>query len=237
MTESQPILVVGGTRGTGLLIAQLLQHKGFTVRALARTPTQAAIRLGPAIEVLAGDLTRPDTLPPAVTGTAHIICTAGVRSGRLAGDRGVRATEYQGVLNLLAAARASGFQGRFLYMTSIGVATPSISATLLNLLKRNTLAWRRRVEDEIRGSGVEYTIIRAGFLLNRPAGQHAIAVSQGALPLAPRYLIARGDVAEAFVESLQHPRAARATFEVAWRRGRRNEGWDVMLNQLQPDPQ
>ena len=90
------------------------------------------------------------------------------------------ATEYQGVLNVLAAARQAGFRGRFLYMTAIGVITPSLSAALLNLFKGNTLRWRRRVEDDIRASGVDYTIIRAGVLLNSPGGKRAIEVSQRA---------------------------------------------------------
>ncbi len=231
---NQPILLVGGTRGTGLLIAKLLLGRGHRVRALARTPARAA-RLGSDVEVIRGDITKADTLPPAVRGVSHIVFTAGVRSGRLARETLVKLTEYQGVLDTLATARAAGFAGRFLYMTSIGVTTPSLSAALLNFLKGNTLAWRRRVEAEIRTSGLDYTIIRAGFLLNRPGGRRAVEVSQGALPLAPRYRIARADVAQAFVEALEHPRASRATFEVVWSRGRRPEDWGVLLGRLKPD--
>ena len=229
------ILLVGGTRGTGLLIAKLLQDQGHQVRALARNPAAAAARLGSWLEVIAGDITKADTLLPAVHGASHIIFTAGVRSGRLARDTLVKATEYQGVLNMLAVARSAGFGGRFLYMTSIGVTTPSFAAALLNFLKGNTLAWRRRAEAEIRASGLDYTIIRAGFLVNRAGGQRAVEVSQGTLPLAPRYRIARADVAEVFVEALEHPRASRATFEVVWGGGHRCEDWSVLLNRLKPD--
>lgn len=228
-------LVVGGTRGTGLLIARLLLQHGYRVRVLARDPAEATPRLGSAIDVTAGDITKADTLPPAVQGASHIIFTAGVHSGRIARESLVRTTDYQGVLNTLAAARSAGFGGRFLYMNSIGVTTPSRTASLLNFLKRNTLVWRRRVEDEIRASGLDYTIIRVGFLLNSPSGQHAVAVSQGALPLAPRYRIARADVAEAFVAALQHPRALRATFEIVSGKGNRREDWSVLLSRLKPD--
>ena len=232
---NQTILLVGGTRGTGLLIAQLLPGMGHRVRALARNPVRAAARLGSAVEVIAGDVTKADTLPPAVRGATHIIFTAGVRSGRLARETLVKATEYQGVLNTLATARTARFGGRFLYMTSLGVTTPSLSAALLNFLKGNTLAWRRRAEAEIRASGLDYTIIRAGFLLNRPGGRRAVEVSQRALPLAPRYRIARADVAAAFVEALEHPRASRATFEVVWGRGHQREDWNALLGRLKPD--
>ena len=89
------ILLVGGTRGTGLLIAKLLQDQGHQVRALARNPAAAAARLGSWLEVIAGDITKADTLLPAVHGASHIIFTAGVRSGRLARDTLVKATLFR----------------------------------------------------------------------------------------------------------------------------------------------
>jgi uncharacterized protein YbjT (DUF2867 family) len=228
------VLVVGGTRGTGLLIARLLLKGGYRVRVLARDPAGAATLLGPSIEVVAGDITKPDTLAPAVQNARHIVFTAGVHSGRYAPESLVRATDYQGVLDTLVAARNAGLAGRFLYLNSIGVTTPSPAATLINLLKRNTLVWRRRVEDEIRASGLDYTIIRVGFLVNGPVGRRAVEVSQAALPLAPRHRIARADVAEAFVESLQRPGTSRTTFEIVSGKGT-HEGWDVLLGRLSPD--
>jgi uncharacterized protein YbjT (DUF2867 family) len=234
MTTNDPVLVIGGTRGTGLLIARLLLQRGYRVRVLARDPIGAAPQLGPMVDVVAGDLTKADTLPPALRGASHIVFTAGVHSGRYAPERLVRATDYQGVLDTLAAARSAGFAGRFLYLNSIGVTTPSLAATLMNLLKRNTLVWRRRVEGEIRASGLDYTIIRVGFLTSGPGGQRAIEVGQGALPLAPHYRIARADVAEAFVGALRHPQASRTTFEIVSGKGRR-EDWNALFSRLKPD--
>ena len=74
-----------------------------------------------------------------------------------------------------------------------------------------------------------------GFLLNRPGGEHAIIVGQDALPATLRYRIARADVAEAFVEAMQHPRASRATFEIVWGKGQRRVGWNSLLDRLKPD--
>lgn len=205
MAMNDRVLVIGGNRGTGLLIARLLLQRGHLVRVLARDPAQAAAQLGAQIDVVAGDITKLETLAPAMRGVRHIVFTAGVRSGHIAPESLVRATDYQGVLNALAAARGASVTGRFLYMNSIGVTVRSLTASLLNALKRNTLVWRRRIEDDIRASGFDYTIIRVGFLLNRPSGEHAIEVSQVALPLAPYNLVARADVADAFVEALAHP--------------------------------
>ena len=229
------VLVIGGTRGTGLLAAQLLLHRRYQVRVLARNPIDAAPRLGPSVEIVAGDITKPETLGPAVRDVDSITFTAGVHSGRIAPEGLVKETDYQGVLNTLAAACEMGMRGRLLYMNSIGIGTPSLAASLLNLLKRNTLVWRRRVEDHIRSSGLDYTIVRVGFLTGSAAGQRAVNVSQGALPLAPRHRIARADVAEAFVEAMQHPRASRSTFEIVWGKGPRRTDWGSLLSGLQPD--
>ncbi len=235
MLDNRPILVIGGTRGTGLLIARLLVRQGLSVRALARDRERAAAVLGPAVEVLAGDITQADTLPRAMEAATHIVFTAGCRSGRPATAAKVRATEYHGVLNTLAAARGAGFAGRFLYMTSSGVARRSLASVCLNLYKGNTLVWRRRAEQAIRESGLSYTIVRAGMLQNRPVGQRVIEVTQDALPLSIRHRIARADVAEVFVAALDHPRAARATFEVFWGRGRRRQACSALLQRLKPD--
>ena len=244
MTTRQPVkvgpmrdrvLVVGGTRGTGLLIVRALLARGYPVRALARDPGSAGQRLGAAVEVIRGDITKPDTLPPALREVTHVVFTAGVHSGRFAREDFVKLTDYEGVTNTLSAARGAGLRGRFIYMNALGITTPSLAAVLLNWWKRNTLVWRRRAEEAIRASGLDYTIIRAGFLVNRPSGRRAVVVGQEAFPLSPRYRIAREDVADAFVEALAHPRASRATFDIVWGKGPRREGWSALMDRLEPD--
>ena len=235
MATSNPVLVIGGTHGTGLLIAQQLARRGDPVRVLARDPARAASVLPPAIEIVAGDLTVAATLPAVVEGVSHIIFTAGCRSGYPARERKIIATEYQGVVATLDAARGAGFKGRFLYMTASGVLTRSFWSVALNLWKGNTLEWRRRAEGDIRSSGLDYTVIRAGFLVNRPIGLRAIQITQRPLPLSPRHRIARADVAEAFIAALDHPRTSRTTFEVIWGEGLRGPDWTSQLDRLVPD--
>ena len=233
MPDDRRVLAIGATRGTGLLIAQLLTQAGVAVRALARDPARATAALGPAVEVVAGDITRAESLPSAIENVSHVVFTAGQRSNRPAGEASVRDTEYQGVVNTLRAARAVGFGGRFLYMSAIGASTRSFAAAFLNLFKGNTLRWRERAEGEIRS--VDYTIIRSGVLVDAPAGEHVIELSQTRLPLSLRYRISRGDVAECFVAALNHPRASRATFEIVWGHRGPAEPWPRMLDRLQPD--
>lgn len=230
-----PVLVIGGTRGTGLLIARLLHERGTAVRVLARDPERASTLFDGAVEIVRADLTKAETLPPAIEGARHIVFTAGCRSGHPVREPTVRATEYQGLLDTLASAQRCGFAGRFLYMTSSGVLTPSIETFLLNLWKGHTLAWRLRAERELRASGVDYTVIRTGVLLNRPGGRHRISVTQSPLPLSIRYRIARADVARIFAAALEHPDTSRTTFEAVWGPPGEPGAWDKLLDGLTPD--
>ena len=230
------VLVIGGTRSTGLDAVHILQREGIPVRVLARDPTAALSRVGPQAEIVAGDVTRKETLVPAFAGVSQLIFTAGVRSGRFARQSVVRATEYEGVINTIEAARAQNFSGRFVYMTAMGVTRKSLFASGLNLWKGNTFRWRRRAEDAIRSSGFDYTIVRAAFLLNRPAHRRAICVSQAESPLTLHEYIGRADVAEALVAAVYHPDASRSTFEVKWDPGpRQPSSWPELLNGLRRD--
>ncbi len=236
MTPDNTVLVIGGTRSTGLHAVRVLQNRGIPVRVLSRNPAVALENLGQYPEIVPGDITRKETLIPAFAGVSHLIFTAGVRSAHFARQSVVKATEYEGVLNTIEAARAQDFHGRFVYMTSIGVTRKSVFVVGLNIWKGNTILWRRRAEDAIRSSGLDYTIVRAAFLLNRPPDQRAICVRQSESALTLHECIARADVAQALVAAAYHSDASRTTFEVKWDRGPRQlSSWPELLNGLQPD--
>jgi uncharacterized protein YbjT (DUF2867 family) len=233
--SDKPVLLLGATRSTGLLAARILREREIPVRILARNPAAARETIGRDVEIVSGDVTKKDTLVSAFHGVSHVVFTAGVRSGRFAREAVVKATEYDGVLNTIAAAGIQDFRGRFVYMTSIGVTRRSMFASALNVWKGNTLLWRRRAEDAIRSSGLDYAVVRVAFLLNRPARQHAIRVSQDESPLTFRECIARGDVAEALVETVFHPNTVRTTFEIKWDKGPRRSNWSALFSGLKSD--
>lgn len=229
----QRLLVIGGTRGTGALIVARLRRGGDTVRVLARNPTRARADLDPAVEIVEGDITRPESLPAAMEGVDQILFTAGVTAGRVR-EASVRAVTYDGLRHTLAAARDAGFQGRFLWMSTVAVTRASPAGAMLNLVKRNILKWRRRAEEEIRASGLDTTIIRAGLLTNDPAGRRAIVVSQDPYPLSYLYRISRADVAEVFVQALRHPETRRACFNVVGMSSPPRADWTALFAPLQP---
>jgi uncharacterized protein YbjT (DUF2867 family) len=229
------VLVVGATRGTGTEIVKRLLRDGFRVRALARDAEKASCTLGDDVEIVQGDVTRRETLMPAMREVRHVIFTAGVTK-RPASQRSIVAVEYDGVQNTLAAAREAGVNGRFLYMTAIGVTRHSMASIALNLIKGRTLVWRRRAEADIRLSGADYTIIRCGVLRNEPAGRHAIEISQRDRPMALWRRIGRADAAEVFVQALQNPATRGTTFDAAWSRRDGPSDWGDLFSRLRPDP-
>lgn len=71
------ILVTGATGTVGRHLVQQLAGQGVTVRALTRNPSKASFPAG--VEVVAGDLTQPQTIKPALEGVAglHLITFGG----------------------------------------------------------------------------------------------------------------------------------------------------------------
>jgi uncharacterized protein YbjT (DUF2867 family) len=234
MPTGERVLVIGATQGTGEHIVRLLLRDGYGVRVLARNEGKARARFGDRVEVVVGDVTKPDTLSAAFPAVDHVILTVGVTQ-RPASEALVKPTVYDGTLHVLAAATDAGLGGRFMYMSALGTTRWSLLAFLLNLIKGNTLHWRQRVEEEIRRSGVDHTIVHAGILTDAPAGRKAIRIGQDELPMSWRYRISREDVAEVFVQALRHPRTRNTTFDAVWGQGEPPGDWDALFARLAPD--
>ncbi|NLF29371.1 MAG: NAD(P)H-binding protein [Planctomycetes bacterium] len=228
----QPVVVLGATGGTGQSIVRRLAAMGVRPRVVCRHPEEAQAVFKDAVDVVAGDVTDPPGLCRAVAGAAAVIDTVGVRPGR-AKEALIRAVEYDGTVNLLQVLHDDGFTGRLLYMSALGTTRWSPSAMALNLFKGNTLKWRRRAEEAIRRSGLDYTIVRAGVLTNEPGGRWPILITQRRLRMSLRHRISRDDVAEVILLALAHPAAGRTTFDVVWHPT--SEPFDAMFERLQPD--
>jgi uncharacterized protein YbjT (DUF2867 family) len=65
-----PVLVTGATGRVGRIVVDQLLAAGVPVRALTRRPAEAA--LPPAVEVVAGDLTVPESLDAALQGAGAV---------------------------------------------------------------------------------------------------------------------------------------------------------------------
>jgi uncharacterized protein YbjT (DUF2867 family) len=231
MTTPLQVLVTGATGRTGALVVQKLQQQPaqFTVRGLARSQQKAKDLLGPTTDSYVGDITQPDTLPPALNGCdALVILTSAIPQMVAPPEPGQRPefvypqggtpehVDYQGQRNQIDAAKAAGVK----HVVLVGSMGGTNEQHPLNRMANgNILIWKRKAEAYLIDSGLDYTIIRAGGLQDQPGGQRELLVGKDDALLSnpPDGIptsIPRADVAEVVVQALLVPAARNKAFDV-----------------------
>jgi NADH dehydrogenase len=147
-----PVLVTGATGYVGRRLVPRLVAAGRPVRALVRDPSRA--RLPDGVEVVGGDVTRPDSLAAAVRDAAAVVHLAAVTADRKPPRGGYEAVNAAGVGALARAAAAAGVE-RFVQMG--GVDTGGSRAGPY-------LAGRRRGEQAVRDSGVPWALLQPSIM-------------------------------------------------------------------------
>jgi uncharacterized protein YbjT (DUF2867 family) len=223
------VLVVGATGSIGRIVVEEAIRKGHAVRALVRDSRKAG-RVVPEVEIVVGDLTRPDTLTPAVDRVDAIVFTHGSDGG---GKAGAERVDYGGVRNVLAA--LGGRSVRIALMTAIGVTDREGD------YNRQTEAhdWKRRGERLVRASGLPYTIVRPGWFDYNKRDEHRLVLLQGDRRHAGDSsdgVIARRQLAEVLVASLTSDAALRKSFELVATHGPAQHDLDAEFARLDADP-
>lgn len=116
------ITILGGTGFVGRYVVKHLADKGYTLRIVARNP-DAALHLKTAgnvgqIVLVKGNIARPDTLSPLLTGSYAVINLVGILFE--SGKQNFAALHAQGAEKLALAAKSKGVK-RFIQMSSLGV--------------------------------------------------------------------------------------------------------------------
>lgn len=136
------ILVTGATGTVGREVVAQLLAAGETVRAFSRNPSKA--HFDGSVELVAGDLMKPETLPEAVAGVDRVFSLAvgpqiGVQEGNLA-----QASKKAGVRHIVnISVLGAGEAGRG------GVAE-----------------WHNAGERAIQDSGIAWTFVRPGAFMS-----------------------------------------------------------------------
>lgn len=227
------VLVAGGSGRAGRYVMRELAEGGIPFRATTRNVDEARARLGDeaaGIDWVAADLRDPAAARAAMRGVDHVICVIGSRE--LSGDNSARFVDYGAVRNLVDAATAGDVR-HFVLLTAIGVTDPQSPA---NKIFKGALEWRFKGEEHLRDSGLDYTIVRPGGLVDDPAGVKGVVLAQGDDWRRFRgSTITRGDLAKVLVECLSNPAADRLTFEIANDPALPPGAWRQALASLQPD--
>ncbi len=212
--------VVGATRGTGLLIAQRLLQAGSSVRVLARNPERARRLLGEQACICHGDVTDVRSVRDAIAKECRVIffavaATGGIDGrGLFASEAMIRKVTYQGLLNVVDAARAIGFKGRIILPSVIGADRSSVMIRILDRIKCGLQRNLSERELYLRASGFDYTIVRAPILTDAPPGASNLRIARADHKLTAGPKISRGDLARLLVLVAEQSAASRKTFDV-----------------------
>ena len=140
------ILVTGASGYVGNNLVRRLVQLGKPVRAMVGHPEKALARLGdvePKIEIVRGDVTRPETLAEWMVGVDTVIHLVAIAIAK--GNRTYEAINTQGTINVVEAAKAAGVR-RLINMSQNGAHTRfavavSCAAKALLRITSPSLAW------------------------------------------------------------------------------------------------
>ncbi|HIK32082.1 MAG TPA: SDR family oxidoreductase [Oscillatoriales cyanobacterium M59_W2019_021] len=227
----QKVLVTGATGRTGSLVLQKLrQHPDeFEAVGFARSPEKAETAFGSTDGFYFGDIADRSALDRALEGCqALVILTSAVPQMKAPPQPGERPefdfppggmpeeVDYRGQMNQIDAAKAAGVD----HIVLVGSMGGTDENHPLNRLGNgNILIWKRKAEQYLIDSGIDYTIVRAGGLLDKPGGQRELLVGKHdeLLKNPPNGIptsIPRADVAEVVVRALRENNARNKAFDV-----------------------
>ncbi|HYT88517.1 MAG TPA: SDR family oxidoreductase [Gemmataceae bacterium] len=211
MSELYPhkVLVAGATGGVGKLVVRRLRLLNVPARILTRDRQRAA-RLGD-VDVVEGDALVRGDCARAVADCDAIVCTLGDRTV----PQGRPIVDGDGIVNLIDAAAAAGSQ-RFVLVSSLGVGDswhwlPFFIKWFFRWFKAiPILNEKARSEEYLKGSALQWTILRPGGLFNwRMRAEPLLTVAGRVAGITTRQ--ATADVA---VRSLASQNALRTTLTV-----------------------
>jgi uncharacterized protein YbjT (DUF2867 family) len=209
------LTVFGASGGIGGLAVRQALDAGHKVTAVVRESSGFDLEHPGLAVVRVPGLTDPAALEPALDGADAVISGVGPRRRK---DAGVAAATTSVIL---AAVVAAGVR-RFVAVSAAPVAPPAADDSWLNrriihpvisALLPDIYADLARMEEDIRRSGIEWTVVRPPKLTNKPlSGRYRLALNDN----VPRgYTISKADVAHAMLAALADPATIRAAVGVA----------------------
>ena len=153
------VVVIGATGRMGSEVVKALIAKGEKVRALVRDPQRAGAIQVPGVELVVGDVEKPDTWDAALQDVDKVF---------LLSPEGPQMAEQHG--KFADAAKRAGV--RHLVRMSILVSNPDSPLVIGK--------WHGEADQNVANSGIPYTIIRPTYLMQNLIGSARMIASDGA---------------------------------------------------------
>ncbi|MEV4536499.1 SDR family oxidoreductase [Asanoa sp. NPDC049518] len=206
------IAVFGATGGTGRQVIQQACAAGHEVVAVVRDPDRLGESL-PRLSVVRADVMDPATFTSAIEGCDAVVSALGSRAGRVP-----TTICADGTASIVRAMRTAGV-GRLVVVSAGTVTTAGdgpltrlVLKPLLGRLFAHTIADKRRMEEAVRASGLQWMIVRPPRLTDGPrTGAYRSAVGRnvrGALR------VSRADLAHFILQCLQDHRSVNAALGI-----------------------
>jgi putative NADH-flavin reductase len=210
------VTVFGATGRIGEQVVRQALDAGHRVTAVVRDPARFDVS-HPALEVATvPGLTDPEVLRPVLEGSDAAISGVGPRGRK---DGPVASSATRGILRAM---EASGVR-RLVAVSAVPVGpvpegesfvNRRIVLPLISAFARDVYADLAAMEDEIRRSTTEWTIVRPPKLVNKPlTGTYRTCVG-GNVPRG--YSISRADVAHAMLAALDDPATVKQAVGIAY---------------------
>ena len=154
------LVIFGSTGSVGREVVEQALQQEHRVTAFTRNPAKLKIN-NSNLKIFQGDVLDLSAVEEAVQGQDAVICTLG------SGQKLTGTVRSEGTKHIVKAMEKNGVQ-RFICQTTIGAGDSWGSLNfywkyiMFGLILRNVLADHQRQEQDVRQSGLDWTIIRPG---------------------------------------------------------------------------
>ncbi|WP_029759070.1 SDR family oxidoreductase, partial [Fusobacterium nucleatum] len=236
---NKTVMVVGATGSIGRYVVEVLLEKKYNIKALVRNPEKA--NFSKEVELVVGEITKPETLNGISENVDYIIFTHG---SLLQNEDDAKNIDYGAVPNILKQFKDK--KVRVALMTSIYVTKiPTTNNTIENdeLRKhRNAVEqaalWKRRAERILRASGHDYTIVRPSWFDHNKEDELKLYFLQGdkrQQGTPADGAVSRRQIAETLVNSLELESAKNKTIELFAEKGEKTTDFDSLFKNVLAD--
>ncbi len=211
------ILILGATGGTGRWLVTRALDQGHSVTALIRNPASLKFK-HERLKVVKGDIGNKAALDEAVHGTEAVISTLGTRFKlRTLVEITKPVDFYSGSIKHIMAAMEKGGVKRFIGLTSIATNPQPQDTGLMNkiffVMLREAFQDMRRMEEAVKASSLDWTIVRPSRLTNKPP--------QGSYKIGPDYdlaanVVSRTDLAGFLLDTLTGSEYLNEAFSIGY---------------------